>query len=165
VVIQSHSSLDVTAVYTSTGVDERGEVTTHSSIDVEQIRERSTTPPKPPEPKPPDLRVRDIGRPQVTCPGGSGTCVTTVSITIANVGAGNAGAFNVRIVFDPAQSVVVNQPFTDLAAGAAVTFTATTPRGGNCFDPDCTICVTVDSDNTVEESDEGNNVLCETTPG
>lgn len=39
-VIQSRASLDVTAVYTTAAVDRTGQVTTHSSIDVEQIRER-----------------------------------------------------------------------------------------------------------------------------
>lgn len=39
-VIQSRASLDVTAVYTTAAVDGTGQVTTHSSIDVEQIRER-----------------------------------------------------------------------------------------------------------------------------
>jgi hypothetical protein len=40
VVIQSPESLDVTAVYTTAAVDERGNVTSHSSIHVEQVRER-----------------------------------------------------------------------------------------------------------------------------
>jgi hypothetical protein len=40
VVIQSSESLDVTAVYTTAAVDGRGNVTSHSSIHVEQVRER-----------------------------------------------------------------------------------------------------------------------------
>jgi hypothetical protein len=40
VVIQSPASLDVTAVYTSAALDEAGQPTGHSSIDVEQVRER-----------------------------------------------------------------------------------------------------------------------------
>ncbi len=39
-VMQSRASLDVTAVYTTAAVDRSGQPTTHSSIDVEQIRER-----------------------------------------------------------------------------------------------------------------------------
>jgi len=42
VVIQSPASLDVTGVYTTASLDENGKVTNHSSIDVEQIRERKT---------------------------------------------------------------------------------------------------------------------------
>jgi hypothetical protein len=161
VVIQSKQSLDVTAVYTTASLDREGQVTTQSGIDVEQIRERIIEPEKP---RLPDLKVQSISRPQVSCPGGQGTCVTVVSVKIANVGAGEAGAFNVRTVFDPVQSVVVNQAVPGLVVGEQ-TLTVTTPPGGNCFDPDCTICVTVDSGNTVTESDEGNNNLCVTTPG
>ncbi len=119
------------------------------------------------EPQLPDLVVQDIDLDalKVDCPGGAGTCVTESTFTIANSGAGDAGSFNIRIVFDPAQSVVVNEPVTGLAAGTPQTFTVTTPPGGNCFDPDCTVCVTVDSDSTVAESDEGNNQLCETRIG
>ena len=39
-IIQSDASLDVSAVYTTTAVDENGTPTVHSSIDVEQIEER-----------------------------------------------------------------------------------------------------------------------------
>jgi subtilase family serine protease len=85
-------------------------------------------------------------------------------VRIANVGIGDAGAFNVRTVLDPTQSVVVNQAVSGLPIGEQ-TLTVTTPPGGNCFDPDCTICVTVDSANAVTESDEGNNNLCATTGG
>jgi Beta-propeller repeat len=42
VVIQSPDSLDVTAVYTTATLDKKGQVADHSSIDVEQIRERQT---------------------------------------------------------------------------------------------------------------------------
>lgn len=40
VVIQSSHSLDVTAVYTTALLDEKGRATAHSSIDVEQVAER-----------------------------------------------------------------------------------------------------------------------------
>jgi hypothetical protein len=33
----------------------------------------------------------------------------------------------------------------------------TTPLGGNCFDPDCTIRVTVDHADDVDEANESNN--------
>jgi hypothetical protein len=42
VVIQSPASLDVTGVYTTASLDQSGNVTNHSSIDVEQIPERKT---------------------------------------------------------------------------------------------------------------------------
>jgi Beta-propeller repeat len=42
VVIQSPESLDVTAVYTTATLDKKGQAADHSSIEVEQIRERQT---------------------------------------------------------------------------------------------------------------------------
>lgn len=160
VVIQSTDSLDVTAVYSTAGLDKNGKPSNHSSIDVEQIRERKKGQ------QCPDLVVRNIDRPSVRCPGGPGTCVTKVSFTVANVGAADAGAFNIQAVLDPAQSVVVHQAVpSGLSAGAEQTITVTTPPGGNCFDPDCTVTVTVDNDDAVEECDEQNNELSETTVG
>ncbi|MFQ5932754.1 MAG: hypothetical protein ACE5MM_10125 [Nitrospiraceae bacterium] len=37
--------------------------------------------------------------------------------------------------------------------------------GGNCFDPDCTVQVTVDVNDDVEESDETNNSAARTDIG
>jgi hypothetical protein len=51
IVIQSPASLDVTGVYTTASLDEKGNVTKHSSIDVEQIRERKTKVSPPEMPK------------------------------------------------------------------------------------------------------------------
>jgi hypothetical protein len=105
----------------------------------------------------PDLVVQNINTNtlSVSCPGGGGTCVTTVTFTIANNGPGNAGSFNVLINLDPGQ--VVNQPVAGLAAGATQTFTVSSPAGGNCFNPDCTVTVTVDNGNSVTETNESNN--------
>jgi len=121
-----------------------------------------------PRPILPDLVVQNlnVGSITVSCPGGSGTCVTTVTFTIANTGVVSAGAFNVKITFDPNQAVTVNLPVAGLVAGASQTFTVTSsPPGDNCFDPDCTICVTVDDGNAVTESDETNNQNCCTRRG
>jgi hypothetical protein len=159
VVIQSERSLDVTAVYSTATLSREGVAEHHSSIHVEQIRERRL------DGRLPDLTVRAIETPRVDCPAGAGTCVTTVQVTIANAGAADAGPFNTRTALDPGQSVIVNQPSAGLAAGTSQTFTVITPPGGNCFDPDCAVCVTVDDSNSVLESDETNNMLCETTPG
>lgn len=156
VVIKSPESLDVTGVYTATNPE--GE---NPSIDVEQIKERG----RKSDGRLPDLVVKEIGRPVVSCPGGGGTCVTKTSLTVANDGMKNAGSFKVRVVLDPTQGVVVTQSLSGLAAGDMQSLTVTTPPGGNCFDPDCTISATVDSENSVNESNEGNNTLSETTLG
>ena len=114
----------------------------------------------------PDLTVQSIGAPNVQCPGGAGTCVTTVDVTIENVGTGAAGAFSFETTFDPSQMVVVNQVVpSGLPAGMSQSFTIMTLPGGNCFDPDCTITVVIDGNNDVAESDETNNTATSTTPG
>jgi subtilase family serine protease len=109
-----------------------------------------------------DLTVLSLDPPDVNCVVG---CTTTVTFTIANVGVADAGPFKVLVQADPglAQQGIVN--IASLASGATTTRTITLPLGGNCFDPDCTICITVDSDNEVIESNEGNNYYCETTIG
>ena len=114
-----------------------------------------------------DLIVQDIdlGTLTVNCPGGAGTCVTSVRFTIANMGAGYATTFNIRAALDPSQQVIVNTPAAGLAAGMSQAFSVTTPPGGNCYDPNCTVCVTVDYANTIPESDEKNNTLCKTRNG
>ncbi len=137
-----------------------------ASIDVETIPERVIERQLPEPKKCPDLVIRDISRPQVSCPQGGGSCETTVKVTVANIGDGPAGPFKVRTILDPAQSVVVDGAVPGgLAAGDDQTLTVVTPHGGNCFDPDCTIKATADSTNTVDECNEDNNSHSETTPG
>ena len=159
VVIRSQTSLDVTAVYSTATLNQEGVAEDHSSIHVEPIPERILQTGKP------DLVVKALGRPHVECPGGGGTCTTQVEVTLANAGTADATAFNTRLTLDPAQGVTVDQQLPGLAKGATQSFTVTTPAGGNCFDPDCTLCATADDKTEVDESDETNNQRCETTPG
>jgi len=44
-----------------------------------------------------------------------------------------------------------------LNSGQSTSVTVVTPPGGNCFDPDCTVTVEVDSSNWVNECKEDNN--------
>ena len=123
--------------------------------------------PTPPTPKA-DLIILSLDPPDVNCGlvGPTVLCTNSATFTIANVGAADAGPFKVLIQGDPglAQTKVI--PVTGLAAGSTKTFTAVAlPAGGNCYDPDCTMCITVDSLNEIIESDEGNNNYCETTIG
>jgi subtilase family serine protease len=102
--------------------------------------------------------VSAIGVPVVECPTGAGSCVTTVDMTVENLGTDAAGAFNVRIRFDPTQGVVVDEPVSGLAAGATTTVTVSTPPGGNCYDPNCRMTVEVDDPDEVSDTNETNNV-------
>ena len=114
-----------------------------------------------------DLTVISIDPVDVNCGtvGASVLCTSTVTFTIANIGVVDAGPFKVLVRADPglAQQGTVN--VASLAAGATTTLTITLPAGGNCYDPDCDICITVDSDSEVIESNEGNNDLCDLTIG
>jgi hypothetical protein len=163
IVLQSPVSLDVTAVY-STATVRDGVADEHTGIHVEQVRERA--PRSTPPPGLPDLTVTNVTITGVSCPTGPGSCVTTARVTIANLSPTvAAGPFTTKSVFDPGQAVSVGTAFPGLAAGASQMFSVATPPGGNCFDPDCTVCVTVDDGNTVSESNELNNKLCTTSIG
>ncbi|WP_299852502.1 CARDB domain-containing protein [uncultured Roseovarius sp.] len=194
VTIESASRLDVTGVYTSrdtekappcghsgggcgehscdkhrkcckTGGGCPGAPALSTTLEIEQIREHVIKPKEPPVEMCPDLRVRDIGGPQVSCPSGSGSCVTTTDYTIENIGNAASGPFSARAILDPNQSVSVPAMLQSLLPGQSVTVPVTTPRGGNCFDPDCTISVAADNTDQVEECNERNNIAQETTPG
>jgi photosystem II stability/assembly factor-like uncharacterized protein len=167
VVIQSPASLDVTAVYTTASLDSRGRVAEHSSIDIEQIPERVLGERKPPprDGKCPDLVIRDIQPPAESCPSGADSCVTKVAFTVANVGDASSGQFDVKVQFSDRTVTLPNAVPGGLAAGDEQVLSAATTPGRSCFRTDCTICVTVDSGNDVEECNEENNKMCETTLG
>ena len=158
--ILADAPLVVTAVYSARPSD--GEV---STLDVEVIAGQATGPGEPERLA--DLTVSNIniGRLVVRCPNGQGSCVAAVPVTVSNIGAADAGPFQLEVRFDPGQSTVVNRNLPGLAAGASSTITIQTPASDNCFDPDCTICAFADSLDAVQESDESNNKLCRTRQG
>ena len=114
-----------------------------------------------------DLVVQSFDDIDVNC-GGVGptvSCTTTVTFTIANIGVGDAGPFKILVRADPGlaqQSTVV---VSGLTAGGTTSLVVPLPPGGNCYDPDCDVCITLDSDNEVTESNEENNDYCELTIG
>ncbi|MCV3274069.1 CARDB domain-containing protein [Roseobacter sinensis] len=112
-----------------------------------------------------DLTVTDIGQPRVSCPQGAGSCVTELDYELANVGNAASGPFQSRAVLDPTQSVTVGSGVPNLLPGATTTLQISTPPGGNCFDPDCTVSVTADISDRVVECREDNNTAMETTQG
>lgn len=113
----------------------------------------------------PDLTVTiPSTRTLVSCPTGSGSCITTRDFVVTNTGSANVtAAFDVLIQADPAQKTTITVPA--LAAGASLTLTAQLGPDGNCYDPDCTVSVTVDSGNAIVESDETNNTATRTDLG
>ena len=94
-----------------------------------------------------------------------GSCAITLTFTIVNIGLGDAGPFNVLAKVDPGLAQQGTVSVVSLAAGATTTLTITLPPGGNCYDPDCAVEITVDSDNDVIESNEGNNIYIENIIG
>ncbi len=117
------------------------------------------------EPSKPDLIVQSIDNIDVA-PGPSGGFFTTVTFTIANIGAANAGPFKVSVMVEPApDKKAATADVTGLAAGATKQLSVTQPTSSNCYDPDCTVCVMVDSAGDVGEPNEINNEKCETKEG
>ena len=112
---------------------------------------------------PADLTVQSIDGIDVSCV--SGSCTTTVVFTIANVGTASAGSFKVLIKADPTLGQQRAVGINGLAAGETMTLQESLPSGGNCYDPNCTVCITVNSGGYVVESNDANNELCETRPG
>jgi hypothetical protein len=159
--IHSEDLLEVTAVYSARPRD--GEISTLHVQRIEASEIEDDTPPG----RKPDLTVTDIDMDalRVDCPQGPRSCITGVPVTVANIGATPAAAFRVRVTLDPSQSVVVDHEIAGLAPGASETFDVVTPPGGNCFDPNCQVCAFADSNNTVAESNEGNNELCRERQG
>ncbi len=158
-VLQTNARVDVRAVYTAAP---SGGVSTMQVVDVPGNRTS-----RPPRPSRADLVVRDIDMAniRVSCPTGTGSCVTRVRAIIANIGNGPADMSTARARLDPSQSVVVDRPVGALAPGQTQTITITTPPGGNCFDPDCQVCVTADFGDAVPEVNETNNQLCRMRQG
>jgi hypothetical protein len=114
----------------------------------------------------PDLTPTIIAPVSVSCPGGQGTCTTTVRYRVDNIGNDAAGAFDVLISADPGLATTTTQSVAGLAAGASTgILSATLGPANNCFDPNCAVSVRVDPPDVIDESDEGNNSAAAEFPG
>jgi hypothetical protein len=113
----------------------------------------------------PDLTVSIPNtRTDVLCPGGPGTCVTTRTFTVTNAGSATVTAsFDVLIEADPSQTTKTTVP--GLAAGTSLALSQSLGPDGNCYDPDCTVTVTVDPGNAIAETNEANNTATRTDKG
>lgn len=145
VIIESERELDVVAVYTAAG--EGKQVTT---MQVECVF-----------PRPPDVGKPDL----IPVPNKEGSFCkrdgNTLIVTVKNQGTRDAGT-SVTVV-DFGRYGKVTQPTPSLAPNASVDLSFPIPRG--CHDPDCEFDITVDADDDVNESDEGNNTASGTCVG
>lgn len=79
---------------------------------------------------------------------------TLLRVTVRNQGNGNAGASKTTVFFGNGPVITLDTP--PVAAGGSVDLLFTVPA--NCFSPDCSFRITVDSENQVNEfANEGNN--------
>jgi hypothetical protein len=111
-------------------------------------------------PRRPDLTVAidKTHNPSVSC--NTSGCVTTVTFTVSNIGAADVTIpYTILVEADPSLAVskTVPGPLPVLAGAPGQTLSVQVGPAGACYDPDCTVRVTVDSGNAVAESNEANN--------
>ncbi|WP_420640991.1 CARDB domain-containing protein [Candidatus Leptofilum sp.] len=87
-------------------------------------------------------------------------CVTRVNLAVMNVGTAVSDSFDVFVRIDPEQSVTIVGVLDGLAPGQTGTLTLSSPLGESCYDPNCTVCITVDSRGAITEANESNNQYC-----
>ena len=85
----------------------------------------------------------------------------TLIVTVMNQGTAGAGPSVTNVDFG--RHGEVNVPTPALGPGTSVDLSVNIPFG--CFDPDCDFRITVDVNNDVAESDEGNNFASGTCIG
>jgi hypothetical protein len=120
-----------------------------------------TAPKSPAEPKPktPSTPRPDLVPVKALDAGGMGGYCNLASdndslrVTVRNQGKASAPVSVTTVVFTPGGPIAHKTPA--LAAGASTNFTVQIPKA--CFNPDCRFRITVDSEKTVTESNEGNN--------
>lgn len=106
----------------------------------------------------PDLVVRKLEDPEIVY--SQSGYEMNMTFTVANVGESPAGAFDVVVTAETGEELQTVR-VDGLAPGEAKTVTKTMSLpSGNCFNPDCTICIILDSGQDVGESNEGNNREC-----
>ena len=115
--------------------------------------------PAEPKPKTPSSPRPDLAPVKALDAGGVGGYCDLESggaalrVTVKNQGKASAPASVTTVLFVPGVSIARKTP--SLAAGASTNFTVEIPK--NCFNPDCRFRITVDSEKTIAESNEGNN--------
>jgi hypothetical protein len=110
----------------------------------------------------PDLTVKVLTVTQ-NCPGGS--CTITIRYTVGNVGRVASPGFDVLLQADPGLGDTRTISTGPVFPGKPKTLSTNVGPDGNCFDPDCSVRVTVDPKNSVLETSDQNNVDTSTVPG
>ena len=85
-----------------------------------------------------------------TCPGGGGTCTFTVEFMITNISSVDV-TNNFQILIEAEEVPLKTITINGLAAGASQRFSQTLGPGNNCYNPNCTVRVTVDFTSTILE--------------
>ena len=139
VVIESDVELDVVAVYTAAGGDEQVE-----TLHTERV---------------PARRLEVSGLPDlIPVPDANGSFCkrqdSTLTVTVKNQGTSGAGPSVTEVDFFAFGKVSMPTPPLGLGASADLLF----PIPPGCFNPDCEFRITVDANNQVSESNEGNNI-------
>ncbi len=138
VVIESDVELDVVVVYTAAGRD--GQVET---LHTERVSPRRL-----------ELGLPDL----IPVPDENGSFCKrkdlTLTVTVKNQGTGGAGPSVTEVDFFAFGKV--SMPTPPLGPGASVDLLF--PIRPGCFNPDCEFQITVDANNQVNESNEGNNI-------
>lgn len=137
VIIETAVELDVVALYTAAGVDKQVE-----TLHIEHVSPRRIL-----------LGLPDL----VPVPNENGSfCkgqAPVLVVTVKNQGTAAAGPSTTKVDFGQYGSITMPTPI--LGPGISVDLNFQMPHG--CHDPDCEFRITVDADNDVAESDEGNN--------
>jgi CARDB len=138
VVIESDVELDVVAVYTAAGHDQQVQ-----TIHTERVPPRRLK-----------IEFADL----IPVPNEAGSFCNikdnALVVTVRNQGTASAGPSTTEVDFGTFGKVSMLTP--SLGPGASVNLSFPIPFG--CHDPDCEFRITVDSNNDVTESNEGNNV-------
>ena len=168
-VVQATRNIDVAAVYTSRAV-RGGKDGIGTSVDVEYIEPKTFTvnPLPPPPPGKPDLTVQLTDPPTtVECidVGTGDSCTASFKFDVTNIGTGDSPSFVTKAeVIGFGDSLIGSGG--GLGTGDSKSFMASVLLGPtSCYDPDCTVRVTVDHLNDVDEQNEANNVDERTDPG
>jgi len=96
---------------------------------------------------------------------GGRSCTTTVLYTVRNIGRTAAPGFEILVEADPGLGVEVADSTGALKPGEARRLRTSVGPDGNCFDPDCSVRVTLDPKDSLLESNEQNNVGTRTILG